>query len=116
MEFSLFKEVILGDVSSIIFGYSRLFTRQYLRCVIENSDCDHYNPYPTESPFDFIGQHRIGISYSKRNYGSNDLHPESFFSSEQYIVLVPFNEDGYPCSGMFEFCKYSKTREKYAHE
>lgn len=80
MDFNLFKKVILGDVSSIIFGYSRLYAK-YIGNVLENSHCDVIP----------------GIPPIIKGFFSQ------YFSNKQMIVLIPFDENGNRLNQTFQF-------------
>lgn len=91
MDFYLFKEVILGDVSSIIFGYSRVYAK-YIGNVLENSHCEViYGIPPTIK--DFFSQ---------------------YFSNKQTIVLIPFDENGDMLNQKFQFFAHDWNNGYYS--
>lgn len=94
MDFDLFKEVILGDVSTIIFGYSRYLTKDYIKRFIEKSICS-ISTNCDDLPI--ISKSSIPITnYPRLEYFRR------FFNNNKIIVLTPFHE-GYS----FEFFRHN---------
>lgn len=106
MDFYLFKQVLLGDVSSIIFHYSRLFTEQYVKRVIRMCDCGYRTEHPYEHPITYLGHEFMTADEKEKSECGMGMSLKSFFSNPLVNVLVPFDRRGYPMDGLFEFTSW----------
>lgn len=107
MDFYLFKQVLFGDVSSIIFHYSRLFTEQYVKQVLQLCDCGYYTCHPYEHPINYLGHEFMTANEKGEPDDGMGMSLKSFFSNPNVTVLVPFDRRGYRVNELFEFNSWS---------